>query len=617
MHTKINKVKQLWHFLHKHIIVVLVMCVVTFVLGAGTVFAAVKTQSPLEPAYMSEGHPVNQPFVIRLGQVLAKVEQLSIEPEIAGEWYYHADMFGVKGVEFRPDTEFNPGQRYIVRAGEMTRYATGMKDMLEVHFTTEEAPGVLHFSVPPKESRVVAADEKFSIQLRNDGAGLRDVVLESDPVVEFTRTDKAQGYMWSSASLLPQGVKLTVRVKDALSKEVILERIVTVASAPSISSISQELDLVPGGVVTVAFSAPIVAPPKDAIIFDAPGDGLWTESGVEYQYTLGEIEPGKEYAWRVKSGLRTKEGGVLAAQIDKALVARGAVGVAGVTPTGSELAQARQQIAITFNQPVDKTIAEKAFSISSGRITGVTWHNNTMKTAVESLGYQQQVRVSLAPGVRPSGFGLESGGWSYVFTTEVPTVRLSVPYYKQVYAQSCEASSVRMALAYRGTHSSDWDILQRFGYNPTTKNHDANTWDDPQKQFVGDVNGNQGKGTGWGVYAEPVASTVRSFGRGATVQYGVSAQWLAQQIHSDRPVVLWGIWGSSAQIQTWNLPSGGTAAGPFPMHVRLVVGVKGSVDNPLGFYVHDPITGSAYWSTSQLMSNTYKAGPANQAVAIH
>ena len=162
-----------------------------------------------------------------------------------------------------------------------------------------------------------------------------------------------------------------------------------------------------------------------------------------------------------------------------------------------------------------------------------------------------------------------------------------------------------------------WDILQKFEYNPTHKNQEANTWDDPQKQFVGDVNGNQGKGTGWGVYAEPVAAAVRSYGRQASTHYGVSAQFLAQQLYDDRPVVLWGIWGTSAQIQTWTTPGGYTASGPFPMHVRLVVGVKGSIEQPLGFYVHDPITGSAYWSTAQLMANTQKAGPANQAVVVY
>ena len=119
------------------------------------------------------------------------------------------------------------------------------------------------------------------------------------------------------------------------------------------------------------------------------------------------------------------------------------------------------------------------------------------------------------------------------------------------------------------------------------------------------------------MFAEPVAAAVRSYGRQASSHYGISAQFLAQQLHNDRPVVLWGIWGSSAQIQTWTTTNGGTASGPFPMHVRLVVGVKGSVENPLGFYVHDPITGSAYWSTAQLMSNTQKAGPANQAVVIY
>lgn len=612
MAKTISKLKQLWAFLHKHIIVVLVLCVVTFVAGAGTVFAAVKTQSDLVLSYSSTGQPVDQPFSVSLGQVLASIDDVSIEPKVDGSWKYHADALGVTGLEFHPAKAFSPGQTYTVKASGIKRYVTGSSDSIEVTFTTEEAPGVLHFSLPPKDGLVVAADEKFSIKLKNP----RDVVLESEPAVEFSRTDIDMGYSWSAKGLLPQGEKLVVRVKSASDGEEVLSRAVQIAASPQVASVSKESDLMPGDEVVVNFDVAVKHSDK-SITTDAPGEGEWSEGGMSYKLKLGDIEPGKQYGLSVNPGLRSKSGGITIEKIDKTLSSRGSVAVVGASPTGAELTQARQQIAITFNQPVDRPSAESAFSISSGRVTDTSWDGNTMKTTVVDLGYQRQVRVSLAAGIRPSGFGLPGRAWSYGFTTEVPTVKLNVPYYKQVYAQSCEAASVRMALAYRGIGSSDWDILQKFGYNPTHKNQEANTWEDPQKQFVGDVNGNQGKGTGWGVYAEPVAAAVRSYGRQATTHYGISAQFLAQQLHSDRPVVLWGIWGASAQIQTWTTPSGGTASGPFPMHVRLVVGVKGSIDNPLGFYVHDPITGSAYWPTSQLMSNTQKAGPANQAVVVY
>ncbi len=42
----------------------------------------------------------------------------------------------------------------------------------------------------------------------------------------------------------------------------------------------------------------------------------------------------------------------------------------------------------------------------------------------------------------------------------------------------------------------------------------------------------------WGVYAEPVSKAARQFGRDAGVRYGVSAQFIAQSLYDDRPVIL-------------------------------------------------------------------------------
>lgn len=612
-----KQIKQLLAYLRRHWMVVIISLGFIATIAVGTSSVLAKTQMPFKLERSAVGHPVDEPFQIQLGQVVAKIGSATISPKVDGEWYFDADPIGVTGLKFVPKKSFSPAQKYIVKLADVARYGREAKDSLEVSFTTEEAPGVLNFS--PAEAGVsLAADQKFSIKLKEDGGQLKDIALESDPAVEFERKVSGSGYQWTPKTLLPQGQDITIKAKDSATGKNILTRKFKVSAAPTLVSTSKESDLLPNDIIKLTFSESIDKSSRVGhVVFDLPGSGKWSDDGLSYDFTAGEIEPGKEYRYSIKSGMRTGSGGILTEEINRSISSRGAVGVTGASPSGNELSQAKQQVNISFNQPVDKASAESAFSISSGKITSISWSGDTMVVTVIDLGYQRSVRVSLAGGIKPAGFGLPSQGWSHGFTTEIPTVKLNVPFYKQVYAQSCEAASVRMALAYRGIGASDWDILHKFGYNPTHKNHDTNTWDDPQKQFVGDVNGNQGKGTGWGVYAEPVAAAVRSYGRQASTHYGISAQFLAQQLHSDRPVVLWGIWGSSAQIQTWTTTDGGTASGPFPMHVRLVVGVKGSVEDPLGFYVHDPITGSAYWSTAQLMSNTQKAGPANQAVVIY
>jgi uncharacterized protein YvpB len=603
--------------MRKHIVAIVLVFGFTVTIGAGVAFAATVTQSPLDPSYTRVGHAVDKPFVVRLGSSVASIGAISITPEIKGTWMYHSDMFGVIGAEFSPEQSFQPGTKYTVKLSGMKRQITGATPDTTMTFTTEEAPGVLAFSVP-LEAGTVAADTQFKVTLNREGGSMKDMVLETQPATELSRKQSGDGNTWTPVALLPQGQKLTTILKDDKG-HVLLERTMTVAAAPELVIGVKEVDVTPDSTLDLVFKEDIdtAKSPKDMIVFDASGKGSWIDA-TTYRFVPEGLEPGQTYHYAIAKGVRTKAGGVLEEAITKSFSTRGRVAVMSFSPNGREVPQTRQVVQVTFNQPVDKQSAEQRFSVSAGQVQAVAWEGNTLKATVVNLGFQTTVTVSVAAGVKPARFGLESvSAQSHSFTTEVGTVRLAVPYYKQAYAQSCEAASVRMALAYRGIGSSDWDILQKFEYNPTHKNQEANTWDDPQKQFVGDVNGNQGKGTGWGVYAEPVAAAVRSYGRQASTHYGVSAQFLAQQLYDDRPVVLWGIWGTSAQIQTWTTPGGYTASGPFPMHVRLVVGVKGSIEQPLGFYVHDPITGSAYWSTAQLMANTQKAGPANQAVVVY
>ncbi|OYW84223.1 hypothetical protein B7Z17_04440, partial [Candidatus Saccharibacteria bacterium 32-49-10] len=369
-------------------------------------------------------------------------------------------------------------------------------------------------------------------------------------------------------------------------------------------------DIIPGDTVSLVFKEPVdrLRLPVDAIQFDISGTGEWRDD-TTYVFTTSDLAPGGVYSYTIKAGLRTQQGGIMVNDVTGPLYARGQIQLASVSPRGNDVSQATQDVKITFNQPVDRSSAESKVSISTGVVQSRYWQGNTLVLRMANFGYQATVRVVVDAGVRPTGFGLaNTSPLTFSFTTEARSRRLDVPYYRQAYAQSCEAATLRMALAYRGIQSSDWDILQRFGYAPSHKDKQNNIWGDPQKGFVGDVNGDQRDGTGWGVYAEPVAAATRSFGRSASTIYGVSASFLAQQIYDGNPVILWGIWGGSAEIQTWQTPEGGTVSGPFPMHVRLVTGVVGEPGNPMGFYVHDPITGTSYWSTSQLISNTQKAG---------
>ena len=197
-------------------------------------------------------------------------------------------------------------------------------------------------------------------------------------------------------------------------------------------------------------------------------------------------------------------------------------------------------------------------------------------------------------------------------------IKLNVPSFKQEYANSCEAASLRMVLAYYGITASDFAVLEKIGYAPRFKDLAKNEWDDPQKQFVGYIDA-LGSNLGYGVYGQPVAAAAEKFGRTTEYRTFITPQFLAKEISLGNPIIVWGSTSITAEPYTWNLPAGGQARAFKGEHARVVVGVKGSILNPAGFYVHDPINGKSfeYWTTAKMVDQLYGVmGITNQAVVV-
>lgn len=209
-----------------------------------------------------------------------------------------------------------------------------------------------------------------------------------------------------------------------------------------------------------------------------------------------------------------------------------------------------------------------------------------------------------------------------VFSSHVyADVKLKVPYYKQPYANSCEATSLRMALAYKGIKKNEIQILTQFGYNPKVKDWVNNIWDDPQKQYVGYVDIAGRPNGGYGVYGLPVVKAIESFGKQATYATGtaITAQFLAKAIDEKNPVLIWGYTSITEPAYTWTTREGLTVQALRGEHVRVVVGYTGTVEQPVGFYVHDPFTGKIqeYWTAKKLIEHIQKVkGVTDQAVVV-
>ena len=563
-------------------------------------------------------HEVDEPLIVKFSQQVSRV-QPNISPEIAGEWRYHNRGFGIGQVEFVPKEAFDADTTYVVSFSEVERvlFGIGTVDRVELH--TKKAPSIASTSLDnyQNNSQPIAMDQVLEVTLESQARSLRDLKMTLSPEVELTRTTTDQKtFRWEYDGLLQSDTEYTITISDMVQKEELKRLTIKTTPAPALKIPVKERNVAPQDALKMTFEEAVDPKNRPDIVFSLAGSGVWTSES-EYTFMPSEkITPGKTYTYTLPKGLRTVRGGVMLESVEKSFQTNGKVTVIGTSPRGYELHQGSQQVKITFDQAVNHKSAEDRLTVSSGTIGNISWQGNTLIARVSNLGFQRTVTVSLGAGVQPD-FGLPSSDEvSYSFTTEARTVNLNVPYYRQVYAQSCEAASLRMALAYRGIQDSDWNILQKFGYNPRPRDQVNNIWDDPNKQFVGDVNGSQRDGTGWGVFAGPVSRAAGNYGRSTAVAYGADANFTASQIHAGNPVIVWGIWGGSAKIDTWKTAAGSEISGPIPMHVRLVVGVKGEPDNPIGFYINDPISGQFYWTRAQFVANTAAAGPAAQLLAI-
>lgn len=384
---------------------------------------------------------------------------------------------------------------------------------------------------------------------------------------------------------------------------------------PKIVGFSAKEPVLPGDKIRVTFNVPMKKA-TSTLSFDVPGAGTWVDP-LTYEYTVGAVVGGKTYFVKLAQGARGEEGGVATADDIRSIVSPGYV-VASFSSVSREQ-ETRAPIEVSFNQPVDKTSAEKAFQLSPKTSGIFSWEEEKLIFTPKKLEPQKRYVASVTSGVQAK-FGLPSKEKvSVSFVTAPEVYKLDVPYFRQQYSRSCESASLRMALSYYGIDTDDMAILQKIGYNPRPKDKENNIWDDPHKMFVGDASKDNGEG--YGVYGEPVVLAAQKFGRRAEYVKGsaITAKFLAKNIREGYPIVLWGYTSLGGGTTTWKTREGKEVTAIPGEHARLVMGVYGSTGNPVGFYLHDPLSGaeSEYWDADKLMTHIRAiSGVTDQAVVI-
>jgi uncharacterized protein YvpB len=176
-----------------------------------------------------------------------------------------------------------------------------------------------------------------------------------------------------------------------------------------------------------------------------------------------------------------------------------------------------------------------------------------------------------------------------------------VPFYRQTHNLSCEETAVSMALTHQGMYVSQDQILGALGVDntpPVVQNGVLVSWGNPDRAFVGNVNGLERNFTGYQANPKALMRVINGFG-GRVIEWGepgvagyVSPQEIYAQVMADHPVVAYATWDWAWHPRhDYRSEDGNMVAwiGPYDAHVYTVVGVS-----PWSVLVNDPIRGQ-YW----------------------
>jgi uncharacterized protein YvpB len=180
-------------------------------------------------------------------------------------------------------------------------------------------------------------------------------------------------------------------------------------------------------------------------------------------------------------------------------------------------------------------------------------------------------------------------------------IKIPIVFRKQKHALSCEAASLAMALNYRGAKVTEDELLAQLTFDmkgPKTKN---NIWGDPEKGFVGSVDGSIFFGTGYGVYEKPVRDVAFIY-RDAYVLEKPTLLDVLDQVNNGNPVLVWGTLSDTEPVY-WKTKEGKNVKAFPGEHARIVIGWAGDIENPTKIILMDPIYGKIRLSTDKFLSS--------------
>lgn len=586
-----------------------------FFLGVGTTFAAItvptpKVIFPTEPALGITEITDEKPITIKFDRPIdTKILKYQVTPELDGSWDFTSSSNIVSdSLKFTPKETPKAEERYTVSLTNIKSILGSKKENYLFSFQTAPAPKII--SVAPGSGDIgILPNQEITVVTDYPHESSAEFGFETTPPLDLAIRKDELRYIVKPKDGFRKGTDYNLKIsrtlvsqnyktgeKKALSeKEEIWNGGFRTIDAPGVKSYS------PTGAGVLADTSIKIEFRQDmepsstqagfSINPKAEGSFSWEGTRVLNFKPKEDLAKNTKYTISVSKQAKAADSSPFEEEFVFNFTTIGYV-TASLSPAGSGVSNGGGRITVSFNQAVDHASAQSKFSISPNIAGSFSWSGNAMYFNYSGLSYSTTYSANIASGVK-SVYGIDSvQAFGTSFMTKAQSVTLNVPSYRQSHMYSCMASAARQALAYRGVYVSEDTLLSQMGYDYTPFSGtwgDPNAiWGDPDNGVTGNINGaSGGVSWGYGAHAGPTARAISNY-RGAEVRSGWTVQGIAQEIASGNPVIVYwvnGVWPS--YVVNWKTPSGKVIRGVNGMHVQVVKGFTGTVDNPTSFIVND------------------------------
>lgn len=504
-------------------------------------------------------------------------------------------LFGTKEIRIIPTDDFPKGENIKINfeyKKVFTNKVLSFEDSVNIPISSD----IKSFNIN-EVNGFVSVNPKITLEVNSLEENNYNVKIKEFQSV--WKKDSSLGKVtFEPADNLPLGVELTFVLLEG--DNILYEKKFITSDQPRIVDITKKDYFLPGDVVDIYFSKPMDIK-SEPLSIKAPGSGKWI-SETYYSFTLGDIEPGGQYLFELKSGSMSKDGGFVIDAQSYIVKAPGEV-TADIIRSEDD-----SQIKVVFNQPVDKKDVEFRF-LTVPKINGIfSWSENTMFFNIDKLSYETTYNITVPREIKPS-FGIPNKkSFNLSFTTEPMPFKNDIPISKTKYVKGGSLSVIVNVLAFYKIKATEETILQKMGQDISIRS--GNTWGDPRKVFVGPYN----ELSGYGVHAGVIARVISSYGKNVTLLTSPSVQSIAKEVFAGKVVIVI----SADGADSWQVAGGTTIKTGKNIKYQVVSGVYGK-SSLKGFFLNDPQTGQIYkYITASSMATLLKNvnGVTDQVIVV-